>query len=344
MPMKIPNRLIISRTDSIGDVILTLPMAGELKRLFPEIKILFLGASYTLPIVECCPYVDNFVNWTEISCMPSEEQLKIFKGLHADAIIHVFPRPEIARLAKDACIPIRIGTSHRIYHWFTCNIHNNLSRRNSELHESQLNLQLLKSFGHMHIPSLNDVRERLLIVPPTILPNLQQLIDPTRYNLILHPKSKGSAREWTIDHFCKLVELLPSNRFKIFLCGTANEKEKMGALLNKVNENFTDLCGQLTLSQYIAFIAASDALVAASTGPLHIAAAVGIHAVGIYPPMRPIHPGRWAPIGKDVKVFCIEKQCNNCRHTTDCECMKAITPKMVASDLIASAEQKSHSI
>ena len=57
-----PKRLIISRTDSIGDVILTLPVAGELKRMFPDIHILFLGSSYTRPIVECCPHVDEFVD------------------------------------------------------------------------------------------------------------------------------------------------------------------------------------------------------------------------------------------------------------------------------------------
>ena len=61
-----PKRLIISRTDSIGDVILTLPVAGELKRQFPQLHIIFLGSSYTKPIVECCPYVDEFADWTEI--------------------------------------------------------------------------------------------------------------------------------------------------------------------------------------------------------------------------------------------------------------------------------------
>ena len=37
-----PKRLIISRTDSIGDVILTLPVAGELKRMFPDKQIVLL--------------------------------------------------------------------------------------------------------------------------------------------------------------------------------------------------------------------------------------------------------------------------------------------------------------
>lgn len=328
-----PKRLIISRTDSIGDVILTLPVAGELKRMFPDIHILFLGSSYTRPIVECCPHVDEFVDWTEIGKLSDVDKVLAFKKMRADTILHVFPRPEIAKLAKRAGIPVRIGTSHRVYHWLTCNTKVKLSRRHSDLHESQLNLQLLSPLGYVPLDSLAEVSERLSMVPPALDTETQRWLDPSRFNLILHPKSKGSAREWGIDHFCQLVDLLPADRFHIFLCGTAAEREKMGALLDKVGENVTDLCGKLSLSQYIAFIAAADALVAASTGPLHIAAAVGTHAVGLYPPMRPIHPGRWRPLGDHVKVFCVEKECEACRHTMDCACMKAIAPEMVAAYL-----------
>ena len=104
-----PKRLIISRTDSIGDVILTLPVAGELKRMFPDIHILFLGSSYTRPIVECCPYVDEFVDWTEIGKLSDVDKVLAFKKMQADIILHVFPRPEIAKWAKRAGIPVRIA-------------------------------------------------------------------------------------------------------------------------------------------------------------------------------------------------------------------------------------------
>jgi ADP-heptose:LPS heptosyltransferase len=44
-------------------------------------------------------------------------------------------------------------------------------------------------------------------------------------------------------------------------------------------------------------------LVAASTGPLHIASAVGIHAIGLYPSKRPMHPGRWMPLGGNASYL-----------------------------------------
>ncbi|RYG01290.1 MAG: glycosyl transferase family 9, partial [Chitinophagaceae bacterium] len=43
----IPENIIISRTDSIGDVVLTLPMAKIIKQQFPDCRIAFLGKEYT---------------------------------------------------------------------------------------------------------------------------------------------------------------------------------------------------------------------------------------------------------------------------------------------------------
>ena len=59
--LKIPSRILISRTDSIGDVILTLPVCKILKNYFPQVKIGFLGKSYTRPVIQACSYVDVFI-------------------------------------------------------------------------------------------------------------------------------------------------------------------------------------------------------------------------------------------------------------------------------------------
>jgi len=55
--------ILISRTDSIGDVCLTLPICAALKQKFPSARIVFLGKSYTQAIIESCPAVDEFLNW-----------------------------------------------------------------------------------------------------------------------------------------------------------------------------------------------------------------------------------------------------------------------------------------
>ena len=57
-----PQNIIISRTDSIGDVILTLPVSAVLKNYFPGVKIGFIGKSYTRPVIEACKFIDEFID------------------------------------------------------------------------------------------------------------------------------------------------------------------------------------------------------------------------------------------------------------------------------------------
>jgi len=59
--------------------------------------------------------------------------------------------------------------------------------------------------------------------------------------------------------------------------------------------------------EFVSFIAHADGMIAASTGPLHIAAAMNKIALGIYAPMRPIFPTRWAPLGKMLVTLCLTK-------------------------------------
>jgi heptosyltransferase-3 len=329
--LKTDLKIIISRTDSIGDVVLTLPMAGRIKQKFPKSKIIFLGRDYTKDIVGLSEHVDEFVSYDDILKLNVRARIEFVENLKADIFLHVFPQKTIADLAKYAKVPVRVGTTNRFYHWLTCNTRIKLSRKNSLLHEAQLNMKLLSFLDINTDLSLQQIGE---LYGFTKIPQANEeslsWIDRTKTNIILHPKSKGSAREWGLDNFGKLIEQLPESKFKIFISGTKEDGEAVKPLLEKYKQ-VNDITGKLNLKEFIAFIHAADALVAASTGPLHIAAALGKKAIGLYAPMRPIHPGRWMPIGKQAHHLVIKKECSDCRVSMDCHCIREITPKEIVN-------------
>lgn len=331
--MIMPQHIIISRTDSIGDVVLTLPMAGILKSYFPDVKITFLAQKYTEPVIRCSSNVDDILCWDEIK--KENDVVTFFKNLNADVIIHVFPNKEIAEIAKKAKVKYRVATGRRWYNLLYCNKLLYYTRKKSDLHEAQLNLKMLQPLGIEELPSMSELPNYYHVKSRELLnyPEVFKLIDTTKFNLILHPCSKGSAREWGFDNFNRLIELLPEEKFSIFISGTADDKKKFSGMLNINKSNVYDISGQLNLNEFIAFIDQCDALLAASTGPLHIAAMLGKHALGIYAPMRPIHPGRWAPIGTKTKVFVVDKNCNDCKKSLNCACIKAIQANEVATYL-----------
>ena len=337
-----PPTFLVSRTDAIGDLVLTLPVCGRLKDLHPGCRVVVIGRSYTAAVAAACPWVDDFLNLDDLLPLPEAAQVATLRAFHAVAIVHVFPNRLLARLAQKAGIPLRIGTRNRWRHWLTCNRLVALSRRHSPLHEAQLNLQLLQPLGGPAATPLAAVAPLVRLAAPEPLAHpLRQLLaqrQPGQLNVILHPRSRGSAREWGLAHFGQLARLLHQAGHRVLITGTAAEGEELAGWLHE-NAPFlaADLTGQLSLPQFLALIAAADGLVAGSTGPLHLAAALGRHALGLYPPIRPMHPGRWAPLGLHADYLVFDRpDCQDCRsQPTACTCIRALEPLAVAARVLA---------
>lgn len=284
-----PSSIAISRTDSIGDVIVTLPLCGFIKKYSPNTRITFIGRSYTQAIVEACPFVDEFVNFDK----RAETSLKV------EACVFAFPDAEVMQWVKAQGVKKRIATGSRIASWKFANDRVFFSRKNSDLHESQLNFHLLYPFGVKDIPSLEEIRTWHILNPQVESP-IQ--LEPNKRSVVFHMLSKGSALNWSLNQYQTLASLLPASEFNIYITGTEEEGVRIRQGF-QFDEHIIDVSGKLSLPQLIAFISSCDTLVAASTGPLHIASAVGIRAIGLYPSKRPMHPGRWMPLGSHASYL-----------------------------------------
>jgi heptosyltransferase-3 len=298
------QHILISRTDAIGDVVLTLPMAAYIKELMPGVIVSFLGRTYTQPVINTCTAVDIFINYDELKKLPQKEQATLLKEKKIDVIIHVFPNKHVAEIARAASIRFRIGTTNRIFHWFTCNKLVKLSRKKSDLHEAQLNLVLLSPLGLVSPPPLNDVIDHISFQPKTLLtPALSDKLNAEKFNLVIHPKSHGSGMEWGLENFAKLIYALPPQKYNVIITGSDKEQLILTDWIKTLPTTVTDMTGKMSLPQLIAFISEANGLIASGTGPLHIAGMAGINTLGLFPSVRPIHPGRWAPLGKKASYL-----------------------------------------
>ncbi len=329
------KRIVISRTDSIGDVMLTLPLCAWIKENFPAATVIFLGNSYTKPVLKCYSAVDEIVDWKEIENLPSTQRVEFLRELNIDVFIHVFPKKEIAALAKKAKIPVRIGTSHRTFHLLTCSHRVSFTRKKSDLHESQLNFELLRPLGLTTIPSIEAIQEftKYFQAPKAELPTaISNKLNSSRNTVILHPKSQGSAVEWGISNYNQLAIELEKTGHTVFFTGTEKEGEQFRSQIN-FNENIIDTSGQLSLEQLITFISKCQTLVACSTGPLHIAGFLNLKAIGLFSPRKPIHQGRWKALGKNVKIIVNDENCPTCKKGKSCKCIEDISVEKVLNSI-----------
>ena len=325
------SHVLISRTDNIGDVILTLPIAAYLKQHFPALKISFLCRGYAAPVVRHCRSIDEVVELEGFLEDPSA----YFAKANVDTIILAQPLKRMAVIAFKARIRNRIGNArHKLYQMLYCNRRVRFKKGNSEHHEAQFNFEFLRPFGLNTIPDLPEIIKLYDFDIPHV-PDIDQLFKAHPFNLILHTKSNGHGREWPISHFTALAKQLGQYPdVRVWLTGSPAEGKWLEVHAAELLQqpNVSNVCGRFTLDQLSSFIKGADGLIASGTGPLHVSAAIGQRTLGLFPPTRPMHPGRWAPLGRRAQALALPVSCAGCvdSKADSCACMENIKPETVA--------------
>lgn len=282
------KRIIVARTDRIGDVVLSLPVFASLKKCHPRIETIALVQDYTSDVVSSSPYVDSVVTYD-----PNESIYLTTKKLvrvNADAILFLFPRFRLSAAALLAGIRMRVGTAYRWYSFlFNTKVHEH--RKISIKHEAEYNLALAEALGcreKIYDIRLNPNEEASNRVKAFLRENnIERFV-------IIHPGSGGSAFEWGQNKFRQLVEsIIAKLDMKVIVTGTSSE---FTLCKNTSNGIAINTAGRFSLLEFIALLSEAEMFISNSTGSLHLAAAVGTAVIGIYPNNKPMTPVRWAPL------------------------------------------------
>lgn len=333
-----PRNILIVRTDRIGDVVLSLPLARIIKQHYPNAKVTFLVRAYTKALVENNHFIDEVIILKEesskILITKNVEQLK---QKNFDTAIVVYPTFKIALIIFLSGIKYRVGSGYRLYSFlFNRKVYEH--RKDAVKHELEYNLSLLSQLGINHIGGTNNVSFDL-DVNKSSLNKVESLLSSLGINneekfVIVHPGSGGSAVDLPLEKFVELVKMLTDKKIKVVLTGSENEKEICNKLV--LNELIFNLAGRLNLEELIALISKSSLLVANSTGPIHIAAALGKYTFGFYPKVKVCSAKRWGPYTEKKFIYEPEIECNNCtvEQCAEVNCMNSINVSSVYNDII----------
>lgn len=324
------NKILVIRTDRLGDVVLTLPMLPVLRRNFPEAHISMLVSAYTSELLRGNPYLDELLLYDDSSSLiPFHELLRALKTRGFDTAVVVHPTFRLALLVFLARIPNRVGTGYRWYS-FLFNKKVFEHRKDAKRHEAEYNLNLLHAIGC----DWDFPLEFPIEIPARSIQKAREICE--RYSvteenplLIIHPGSRGSSRDWSPANFGRLgARLTTELGATVILTGTKGEEEIVGKVLHHIPQGAINLVNKLGLMDLVALIQRADLLISNSTAPLHLAAAVGTPVIGFYPPIRHLGPQRWGPYTNKKRVFVPDKNlCPRCQGG-ECEasdCMDQIT-------------------
>lgn len=318
--MSVPGTIILSRPDALGDAVVTLTTAGWIKAHAPGTRIIVLCKEYARAVWKHSEHVEAIITLEELRATDATKKLV---SLKADAIVHVFPHQDVARWAKGAGIPRRIGTSHRWWHWTSCNERVHFSRKRSFLHEALLNIKLLEPFGIPMPGSIVELVPHSGLRKPVPSEKVRTMLRSEKRLLVVHP-FLGSGVGWGLANYAAVMRALDPNEWQVIVTGTREEAARYREALPMELEHVTDAGGQLDLEELMMLIGSCDAMVAASTGPLHVAAALGVRTIGLFSMRRPIFPARWAPIGTDAYALVFDPDCADCAAGRPCDCITRI--------------------
>lgn len=332
--MNIQNaRIIIAKTTHVGDVVITLPLAAILKNYYPDSWIIFLAKGPCCDIAKRSIFIDEVCDANVLE----KEYGSLSEGLktcHADIFIQVNTSKKLAQAAKQAGIVTRIGSIYRWFNWLLCTHNVLISRESKKYNKRQLDLEYLKPLGIEHSLSYQDLSFLYQFSSKTLPDEQQSWVSTKKFKLILHPTLITAQKyQWPLEHFKTLILSLDPELFQIFITGIESDRVYLNAFLEEVKEHVVDTVGKMSMDVFITFMQHCDGLIAGSTGPLHLAAALGIHALGICR-ADPIYIRRWEAVGWKAETLAKGKPCLRCPNGNPCDCIVSVHPEFVRDRIL----------
>jgi heptosyltransferase III len=328
------ERVLVVRTDGMGDVVLSIPTLELIKRNCLNCHLSMLVSPYTAPLLENDPYLD------EVLTDDKDGKHKGIMGLLAlarflrdrkfDIAIVLHPSWRVAILLALAKIKYRVGSGYRFYSFFF-NLKLFQHRKDIQKHELEYNLDMLRVLNinpeevmpKIHLSAQEKEKGKVL---------LEKLgINPDDLLVAVHAGSGNSSLNLPPEKFAQIAdELVEREGVKVILTGSVGEFSLVNSVRNRMKRNSINLVGKLGLRELAILLKRADLMIANSTGPMHLAVAIGTPVVAIFCPIFVASPKRWGPYGENNQVVlppvpicqkCKPKKCRyyNCMDKVDTE-------------------------
>lgn len=326
-------KILIIRLSSLGDIVLTEPIARRLREVFPDAELDYITKPQFCELVQMFGTVKHVIPYSKTYYAHREiwrAHYDLFYDLHAK-----FSSYLLKYFAFSATI-------------FTYDKQHNL-RRQIVRHKTS---EEIKSTLVLYQSALKKAAQKLAI---------PALAEPLPYpKLEVEPKAVEQLKEkWVKSAEKKVVALFPgaayftkmyplpqweqfvqagSNKYYFLLLGSASEKALAEQIYKCNPEACTNLCGQFNWRELINVIATSDAVVSNDSGPMHLAAALNKPQIAIF---GATHPKLgFAPLNNKAFILCKNLSCQPCSlHGGDkCpqqhfNCMRNLTPEEILTAL-----------
>ncbi|MBU1113084.1 MAG: glycosyltransferase family 9 protein, partial [Candidatus Omnitrophica bacterium] len=294
------KRILIVRTDRLGDVILSTPVIKNLRLAYPKAHIAFICRPYTKDVLLGNPYLDEVIvcdkQIREKGLWGILRFAAALKTKKFDLAIVLHPTDRAHLIVFLAGIPRRVGWIKKMGWLLTDRIPHR--KQEGKKHELEYNLDILR---YLNIP----VEDKKIYFPVSsqaqtgVDERLNQagIAKNTRF-IVIHPSASCPSKRWPENYFSELVKILKAKVDLPMIAVTSKEESGFADRLVKENE-IIDFRGKLNIPELGALFKRAALFISNDSGPVHIAASLNVPVISIFGRKDPgLSPLRWMPQGK----------------------------------------------
>ena len=308
-------KILIIRLSSIGDIVLTQPIAAALRQQYPAAQIDFVTKPAYRTIVEKFGCVDHIMAW--------DESLKTLK--------------KISHNKYDLCVDLHAKLNTGLIRLFAraqqTAVYNkkHFLRKKIVAHKTSLRISSTLQLYYSALQKLNiPYRESF---PRLFLDEEKLSTSSAEFKLAIFPGALHKTKQYPPAKMAELIELFPEN-WQIYLLGSPAESALALEIASLISKEVINLCGQLSLDELFYQIADMDFIISNDSGPMHIAAALNKPQLAIFGATDPALG--FAPLNPRAIVINKELECKPCSlHGSDAcplghlECLQSLDNKAI---------------
>ncbi len=295
------TRVVVIRFDEIGDLILTLPFLRELRRSIPNARIALVIRPALVNLVELCPHIDSVIAFTpKFGFRPGrlkalfDLRRQVAAALGATPELGILPRFD-ADFSRGLLALLATGAQKRIA--FSESVTPEKSQADagtdqflthaikplcSDMHELKRNLSLLTSLGakvgsdHLQLYLSQEDKNKADAL-------LAHSANGTMW-VGLCAGASTERKRWPAERFVAVGRFITDNypNAAVVVVGGPGDHKVGEQIVQNLQGRGLNVAGNLTLRETAAVLARCGLYVGNDTGPMHIAAAVGVPVVAVY--------------------------------------------------------------
>jgi ADP-heptose:LPS heptosyltransferase len=321
------GRVLVIRLSALGDVLFALETVAALHHERPDVRIDFLVEDRFQALLAGHPHLDRVLVYPRRRRLAMPGSVRALRRQRYDVVLDVHGILKSAAHVWLARAGTKVGAAAPASREGAARAYDLVvPMPTPPPHRAEIGHRLLAAIGLSGTP----MPPLLAAVPPP--PGL--LADVAAPRVLLHPGTSAFAefKRWPATHFAELARRLTARGIGVLVGFGPGERELAAPALAAAPQSRAVDGKDLGLLGLAGVMAHCAVVVAADTGPLHLAAAMGARCVALFGPKDPRRYGPRAHGGVAHEVLWHDVPCRPCRRRT------CISPQCVLGIAVADVE------